>query len=157
MNNLEKELIEKVGVYDWVNEMNQRYFFSPAERLVNANQSIVKDTVRKVGYHVGYFRSSKTYNVPTKLASTIFYGNFHVAYGYVVFDLFARKNDLKIGAQLDIWCKQYEGAIGVEREKYIFPPCIRNYEELRDILREYFVLYEKFKVAVHESGYLQNP
>jgi len=45
-------------------------------------------------------------------------------------------------------CKLIEISRGEEMEGYIRKPCFRNYEDLKNILREYFLIYEDLKTEV---------
>ena len=56
----------------------------------------------------------------------------------------------------DIWgggdfvglCKLIEISKGEEREGYIKDARFRNYEDLKNILREYFLIYEDLKISL---------
>jgi hypothetical protein len=45
-------------------------------------------------------------------------------------------------------CKLIEISRGEEMEGYIRKSCFRNYEDLKNILREYFLIYEDLKISL---------
>ena len=47
-----------------------------------------------------------------------------------------------------MYAKKIEIVKNEEKEGYIKDACFRNYEDLKNILREYFLIYEDLKISL---------
>ena len=77
-----------------------------------------------------------------------FYFHFSLEYGMVeiIMGMMNKKNI--IGGLVPNICKKIEIVKNEEKEGYIKDACFRNYEDLKNILREYFLIYEDLKTEV---------
>ena len=77
-----------------------------------------------------------------------FYFHFSLEYGMVeiIMGMMNKKNI--IGGLVPNICKKIEIVKNEEKEGYIKDACFRNYEDLKNIFREYFLIYEDFKTEV---------
>jgi len=80
-----------------------------------------------------------------------FYFHFSLKYGLVeiiIYWEYKKNKDVWGGGDFAGLCKLIEISRGEEMEGYIRKPCFRNYEDLKNILREYFLIYEDLKTEV---------
>ena len=77
-----------------------------------------------------------------------FYFHFSLEYGMVeiIMGMMNKKNI--IGGLVPNICKKIEIVKNEEKEGYIKDACFRNYEDLKNILREYFLIYEDLKISL---------
>ena len=66
----------------------------------------------------------------------------------IIFWEYENNKDLSGGGLLSVVCKLIEIAKNEEKEGYIKDACFRNYEDLKNILREYFLIYEDLKISL---------
>ena len=66
----------------------------------------------------------------------------------IIFWEYENNKDLSGGGLLSVVCKLIEIVKNEEKEGYIKDACFRNYEDLKNILREYFLIYEDLKTEV---------
>lgn len=152
----ELKIFEKLCFKEWTFEMADRFRVPDSHRLYQADADHVTEIIKHLGYASRFQMCSKVFIVKMKFAGAVYYASPHVDFGHVRLELWARKDGIKIGGLTISWCKRYDIHLGQETSDYLPMPAFRNYDELQNILHKYFRMYEKFKVAVHESGYLQN-
>lgn len=149
----ELSLSERIDLLNWTSAMRMQFEVPTEERLFNADHKTVSAIIRGLGYPVTYSRMTKIYAVVDRFNDVWYSGNPHVDYGHVRLILTAKRGNTVLGGLTVSWVKQLEVHHGIHNDGYPQMPAFRNYDELQTILREYFRMYEKFKVAVHESGF----
>ena len=80
-----------------------------------------------------------------------FYFHFSLKYGLVEVIMYwecINNKDIWGGGTFAGICKKIEIAKNEEKEGYIKKARFRNYEDLKNILREYFLIYEDLKTEV---------
>jgi len=104
-----------------------------------------------LGYSAKYRKKEKFFQIIEIIDGIKFYFHFSLEYGMVeviIFWEYENNKDLSGGGLLSVVCKLIEIAKNEEKEGYIKKARFRNYEDLKNILREYFLIYEDLKTEV---------
>ena len=104
-----------------------------------------------MGYSAKYRKKEKFFQIIETIDGIKFYFHFSLEYGMVeviIFWEYENNKDLSGGGLLSVVCKLIEIAKNEEKEGYIKDARFRNYEDLKNILREYFLIYEDLKTEV---------
>ena len=145
----ELEIFEKINLYDRYRDINNLYRFE--ETFENYSNDEVIKIVKELGYSAKYRKKEKFFQIIETIDGIKFYFHFSLEYGMIeviIFWEYENNKDLSGGGLLSVVCKLIEIAKNEEKEGYIKKARFRNYEDLKNILREYFLIYEDLKTEV---------
>ena len=145
----ELEIFEKINLYERHSNISNQYRFE--ETFENYSNDEVIKIVKELGYSAKYRKKEKFFQIIETIDGIKFYFHFSLEYGMVeviIFWEYENNKDLSGGGLLSVVCKLIEIAKNEEKEGYIKDACFRNYEDLKNILREYFLIYEDFKISL---------
>ena len=145
----ELEIFEKINLYDRYRDINNLYRFE--ETFENYSNDEVIKIVKELGYTAKYRKKENFFQIIETTSKIKFYFHFSLKYGLVeiiIYWEYKKNKDIWGGGDFAGLCKLIEISRGEEMEGYIRKPCFRNYEDLKNILREYFLIYEDLKTEV---------
>ena len=145
----ELEIFEKINLYERHSNISNQYRFE--ETFENYSNEKVIEIVKELGYSAKYRKKEKFFQIIEIIDGIKFYFHFSLEYGMVEVIIFwenENNKDLSGGGLLSVVCKLIEIAKNEEKEGYIKDACFRNYEDLKNILREYFLIYEDLKISL---------
>ena len=145
----ELEIFEKIDLYERHSNISNQYRFE--ETFENYSNDEVIKIVKELGYSAKYRKKEKFFQIIETIDGIKFYFHFSLEYGMIeviIFWEYENNKDLSGGGLLSVVCKLIEIAKNEEKEGYIKKARFRNYEDLKNILREYFLIYEDFKTEV---------
>ena len=150
------ELSKKdLEIYEKINLYKRHYTLSVQNNYENtfenySNEKVI-EIVKELGYSAKYRKKEKFFQIIETTNKLKFYFHFSLKYGMVeviIFWEYENNKDLSGGGLLSVVCKLIEIAKNEEKEGYIKDACFRNYEDLKNILREYFLIYEDLKISL---------
>ena len=145
----ELEIFEKINLYERHSNISNQYRFE--ETFENYSNEKVIEIVKELGYSAKYRKKEKFFQIIETINEMKFYFHFSLKYGMVeviIFWEYENNKDLSGGGLLSVVCKLIEIAKNEEKEGYIKKARFRNYEDLKNILREYFLIYEDLKISL---------
>ena len=145
----ELEIFEKINLYERHSNISNQYRFE--ETFENYSNDEVIEIVKELGYSAKYRKKEKFFQIIETIDGIKFYFHFSLEYGMVeviIFWEYENNKDLSGGGLLSVVCKLIEIAKNEEKEGYIKKARFRNYEDLKNILREYFLIYEDLKISL---------
>ena len=145
----ELEIFEKINLYKRHSNISNQYRFE--ETFENYSNDEVIKIVKELGYSAKYRKKEKFFQIIETIDGIKFYFHFSLEYGMVeviIFWEYENNKDLSGGGLLSVVCKLIEIAKNEEKEGYIKKARFRNYEDLKNILREYFLIYEDLKISL---------
>ena len=145
----ELEIFEKINLYDRYRDINNLYRFE--ETFENYSNDEVIKIVKELGYSAKYRKKEKFFQIIETTNKLKFYFHFSLKYGLVEIIMYwecINNKDKWGGGTFAGICKKIEIAKNEEKEGYIKDARFRNYEDLKNILREYFLIYEDLKTEV---------
>ena len=145
----EFEIFEKINLYERHSNISNQYRFE--ETFENYSNDEVIKIVKELGYTAKYRKKENFFQIIETTNKLKFYFHFSLKYGMVeviIFWEYENNKDLSGGGLLSVVCKLIEIAKNEEKEGYIKKARFRNYEDLKNILREYFLIYEDLKTEV---------
>ena len=145
----ELEIVEKIHLYDRYSYISNQYRYEDKSKDYSNDKTI--EIVKELGYSAKYRKKEKFFQIIETIDGIKFYFHFSLEYGMVEVIIFwenENNKDLSGGGLLSVVCKLIEIAKNEEKEGYIKDACFRNYEDLKNILREYFLIYEDFKISL---------
>ena len=145
----ELEIFEKIDLYERHSNISNQYRFE--ETFENYSNDEVIKIVKELGYTAKYRKKENFFQIIETTNKLKFYFHFSLKYGMVeviIFWEYENNKDLSGGGLLSVVCKLIEIAKNEEKEGYIKKARFRNYEDLKNILREYFLIYEDLKTEV---------
>ena len=145
----ELEIFEKIHLYDRYSYISNQYRYEDKSKDYSNDKTI--EIVKELGYSAKYRKKEKFFQIIEIIDGIKFYFHFSLEYGMVeviIFWEYENNKDLSGGGLLSVVCKLIEIAKNEEKEGYIKKARFRNYEDLKNILREYFLIYEDFKTEV---------
>lgn len=145
----ELEIFEKINLYERHSNISNQYRFE--ETFENYSNEKVIEIVKELGYSAKYKKKENFFQIIETINEMRFYFHFSLEYGMVeviIFWEYENNKDLSGGGLLSVVCKLIEIAKNEEKEGYIKDACFRNYEDLKNILREYFLIYEDLKISL---------
>ena len=145
----ELEIFEKINLYKRHSNIRNQYRFE--ETFENYSNEKVIEIVKELGYSAKYKKKENFFQIIETINEMRFYFHFSLEYGMVEVIIFwenENNKDLSGGGLLSVVCKLIEIAKNEEKEGYIKDACFRNYEDLKNILREYFLIYEDLKISL---------
>ena len=145
----ELEIFEKINLYDRYRDINNLYRFE--ETFENYSNDEVIKIVKELGYTAKYRKKENFFQIIETINEMRFYFHFSLKYGLVEIIMYwecINNKDIWGGGTFAGICKKIEIAKNEEKEGYIKDARFRNYEDLKNILREYFLIYEDLKTEV---------
>ena len=145
----ELEIFEKINLYERHSNISNQYRFE--ETFENYSNEKVIEIVKELGYSAKYKKKENFFQIIETINEMRFYFHFSLEYGMVeviIFWEYENNKDLSGGGLLSVVCKLIEIAKNEEKEGYIKKARFRNYEDLKNILREYFLIYEDLKISL---------
>ena len=145
----ELEIFEKINLYERHSNISNQYRFE--ETFENYSNDEVIKIVKELGYSAKYRKKEKFFQNFETINEMRFYFHFSLKYGLVEVIMYwecINNKDIWGGGTFAGICKKIEIAKNEEKEGYIKKARFRNYEDLKNILREYFLIYEDFKTEV---------
>ena len=145
----ELEIFEKINLYERHSNISNQYRFE--ETFENYSNDEVIKIVKELGYSAKYRKKEKFFQIIETTNKLKFYFHFSLKYGLVEIIMYwecINNKDKWGGGTFAGICKKIEIAKNEEKEGYIKDACFRNYEDLKNILREYFLIYEDLKTEV---------
>ena len=145
----EFEIFEKINLYERHSNISNQYRFE--ETFENYSNDEVIKIVKELGYSAKYRKKEKFFQIIETTNKLKFYFHFSLKYGLVEIIMYwecINNKDKWGGGTFAGICKKIEIAKNEEKEGYIKKARFRNYEDLKNILREYFLIYEDLKTEV---------
>ena len=145
----ELEIFEKIHLYDRYSYISNQYRYE--DKLKDYSNDKTIEIVKELGYSVKYRKKENFFQMIETINGMKFYFHFSLKYGMVeviIFWEYENNKDLSGGGLLSVVCKLIEIAKNEEKEGYIKKARFRNYEDFKNILREYFLIYEDLKTEV---------
>ena len=145
----ELEIFEKINLYERHSNISNQYRFE--ETFENYSNEKVIEIVKELGYSAKYKKKENFFQIIETINEMRFYFHFSLKYGLVEIIMYwecINNKDIWGGGTFAGICKKIEIAKNEEKEGYIKDARFRNYEDLKNILREYFLIYEDFKTEV---------
>lgn len=145
----ELEIFEKINLYERHSNISNQYRFE--ETFENYSNDEVIKIVKELGYSVKYRKKENFFQMIETINGMKFYFHFSLKYGLVEIIMYwecINNKDIWGGGTFAGICKKIEIAKNEEKEGYIKDARFRNYEDLKNILREYFLIYEDLKISL---------
>ena len=144
----ELEIFEKINLYDRYRDINNQYRFE--ETFENYSNDEVIKIVKELGYTAKYRKKEKFFQIIETINEMRFYFHFSLKYGLVeiIMGMMDKNKKNIIGGLVPNICKKIEIVKNEEKKGDIKKARFRNYEDLKNILREYFLIYEDLKTEV---------
>ena len=146
----ELEIFEKINLYEKHSNISNQYRYE--DKLKDYSNDKTIEIVKELGYSAKYRKKEKFFQIIETIDGIKFYFHFSLEYGMVeviIFWEYENNKDLSGGGGTFAGiCKKIEIAKNEEKEGYIKKARFRNYEDLKNILREYFLIYEDLKTEV---------
>jgi len=144
----EKKIYDTIDFYNRYEKLSKEYQFEDC--FENYSNEKVMDIIEQMGYKVRYFKKESFFQVKEKSNNLKF--NFHIClkYGNVELIMGQTNTDTneKIGNVFTMIIKRIEISENIEKEGYMKDPKFRNYDDLKEILKDAFSIYEDFKKEV---------
>ena len=145
----ELEIFEKIHLYERHSNISNQYRFE--DKLKDYSNDKTIEIVKELGYSAKYRKKEKFFQIIETIDGIKFYFHFSLKYGLVEVIMYwecINNKDKWGGGTFAGICKKIEIAKNEEKEGYIKDARFRNYEDLKNILREYFLIYEDLKTEV---------
>ena len=145
----EFEIFEKINLYERYSNISNQYRFE--ETFENYSNEKVIEIVKELGYSAKYKKKENFFQIIETINEMRFYFHFSLKYGLVEIIMYwecINNKDKWGGGTFAGICKKIEIAKNEEKEGYIKKARFRNYEDLKNILREYFLIYEDLKISL---------
>ena len=145
----ELEIFEKINLYERHSNISNQYRFE--DKLKDYSNDKTIEIVKELGYSAKYRKKEKFFQIIETINEMKFYFHFSLKYGLVEVIMYwecINNKDKWGGGTFAGICKKIEIAKNEEKEGYIKKARFRNYEDLKNILREYFLIYEDLKTEV---------
>ena len=144
----ELEIFEKINLYERHSNISNQYRFE--DKLKDYSNDKIIEIVKELGYSAKYRKKEKFFQIIETINEMKFYFHFSLEYGMVeiIMGMMNKNKKNIIGGLVPNICKKIEIVKNEEKEGYIKDACFRNYEDLKNILREYFLIYEDLKISL---------
>ena len=145
----ELEIFEKINLYERHSNISNQYRFE--DKLKDYSNDKTIEIVKELGYSAKYKKKENFFQIIETINEMKFYFHFSLKYGLVEVIMYwecINDKDKWGGGTFAGICKKIEIAKNEEKEGYIKKARFRNYEDLKNILREYFLIYEDLKTEV---------
>ena len=142
------EIYEKINLYDRYRDINNLYRFE--ETFENYSNDEVIKIVKELGYTAKYRKKENFFQIIETINEMRFYFHFSLKYGLVeiIMGMMDKNKKNIIGGLVPNICKKIEIVKNEEKKGDIKKARFRNYEDLKNILREYFLIYEDLKISL---------
>ena len=144
----ELEIFEKINLYERHSNISNQYRFE--ETFENYSNDEVIKIVKELGYTAKYRKKENFFQIIETINEMRFYFHFSLKYGLVeiIMGMMDKNKKNIIGGLVPNICKKIEIVKNEEKKGDIKKARFRNYEDLKNILREYFLIYEDLKTEV---------
>ena len=145
----ELEIFEKINLYERHSNISNQYRCE--DKLKDYSNDKTIEIVKELGYSAKYKKKENFFQIIETTNKLKFYFHFSLKYGLVEIIMYwecINNKDKWGGGTFAGICKKIEIAKNEEKEGYIKDARFRNYEDLKNILREYFLIYEDLKTEV---------
>ena len=144
----ELEIFEKINLYERHSNISNQYRFE--ETFENYSNDEVIKIVKELGYSAKYRKKENFFQIIETINEMRFYFHFSLKYGLVeiIMGMMDKNKKNIIGGLVPNICKKIEIVKNEEKKGDIKKARFRNYEDLKNILREYFLIYEDLKTEV---------
>lgn len=144
---LNKALFEKINFTKRYEELSKKYSTAPKDDLLEIlDIDLTKEIIESFGYKARYYRGERFFRISDKKEGYDFYFNIALDYGRAELIWSVYHNKELIRDVSDVWKGIYQDLMRVKEysnvPKY---PRFRDYDELEDILRDAFAIWEDFK------------
>ena len=144
---LNKVLFEKINFTKRYEELSKKYSTAPSDDLLEIlDIDLTKDIIESFGYKARYYRGERFFRISDKKEGYDFYFNIALDYGMaeLIWAVYHNKELVRdvsvpwgVIYQYLLHIKEYSGTPDYSR--------FRDYDELEDILRDVFDIWEDFK------------
>jgi hypothetical protein len=144
----EYEIYKKISFAERYEKLSVKFQFK--ERLDYSKESVL-DLIKKIGYTAKYVKKNNFFKIEEKKGIIKFYLNICLKYSNVELVIGATniiEDKFLIGGVFVRICTEVNYYKGISLDENIKKPKFRNYEDLEEILREAFSIYEDFKNEV---------
>ena len=144
----ELEIFEKINLYERHSNISNQYRFE--DKLKDYSNDKTIEIVKELGYSAKYRKKEKFFQIIETINEMKFYFHFSLEYGMVeiIMGMMNKNKKNIIGGLVPNTCKKIEIVKNEEKKGDIKKARFRNYEDLKNILREYFLIYEDLKTEV---------
>ena len=144
----ELEIFEKINLYERHSNISNQYRFE--DKLKDYSNDKTIEIVKELGYSAKYRKKENFFQIIETINKLKFYFHFSLKYGLVeiIMGMMNKNKKNIIGGLVPNICKKIEIVKNEEKEGYIKDARFRNYEDLKNILREYFLIYEDLKISL---------
>ena len=144
----ELEIFEKINLYERHSNISNQYRFE--DKLKDYSNDKTIEIVKELGYSAKYRKREKFFQIIETINEMKFYFHFSLEYGMVeiIMGMMDKNKKNIIGGLVPNICKKIEIVKNEEKKGDIKKARFRNYEDLKNILREYFLIYEDLKTEV---------
>ena len=144
----ELEIFEKINLYERHKNLSNQYRYE--DKLKNYSSDETIRIVKELGYLAKYRKREKFFQIIETINEMKFYFHFSLEYGMVeiIMGMMDKNKKNIIGGLVPNICKKIEIVKNEEKKGDIKKARFRNYEDLKNILREYFLIYEDLKTEV---------
>ena len=144
----ELEIFEKINLYERHSNISNQYRFE--DKLKDYSNDKTIEIVKELGYSAKYRKKEKFFQIIETINEMKFYFHFSLEYGMVeiIMGMMNKNKKNIIGGLVPNICKKIEIVKNEEKKGDIKKARFRNYEDLKNILREYFLIYEDLKTEV---------
>ena len=144
----ELEIFEKINLYERHSNISNQYRFE--DKLKDYSNDKIIEIVKELGYSAKYRKKEKFFQIIETINEMKFYFHFSLEYGMVeiIMGMMDKNKKNIIGGLVPNICKKIEIVKNEEKKGDIKKARFRNYEDLKNILREYFLIYEDLKTEV---------
>ena len=144
----ELEIFEKIHLYDRYSYISNQYRYEDKSKDYSNDKTI--EIVKELGYLAKYRKREKFFQIIETINEMKFYFHFSLEYGMVeiIMGMMNKNKKHIIGGAFSWLCKKIKVTENEEIKDNVKYARFRNYEDLKNILREYFLIYEDFKTEV---------
>ena len=149
------ELSKKdLEIYEKINLYKRHYTLSVQNNyestFENYSNEKVIEIVKELGYSAKYRKKEKFFQIIETIDGIKFYFHFSLEYGMVeiIMGMMNKNKKHIIGGAFSWLCKKIKVTENEEIKDNVKYARFRNYEDLKNILREYFLIYEDLKTEV---------
>ena len=144
----ELEIFEKINLYKRHSNISNQYRFE--DKLKDYSNDKTIEIVKELGYSAKYRKKEKFFQIIETINEMKFYFHFSLEYGMVeiIMGMMNKNKKHIIGGAFSWLCKKIKVTENEEIKDNVKYARFRNYEDLKNILREYFLIYEDLKTEV---------
>ena len=144
----ELEIFEKINLYERHSNISNQYRYEDKLKDYSSDETI--RIVKELGYLAKYRKREKFFQIIETINEMKFYFHFSLEYGMVeiIMGMMNKNKKHIIGGAFSWLCKKIKVTENEEIKDNVKYARFRNYEDLKNILREYFLIYEDFKTEV---------